>query len=118
MLNIIISNLLSNAIKFSNFDRTVRLTQSEDSDFFIFDMGDEGVGMSQEQIAMLFDFTVSATTLGTLGEKGTGLGLLICKEYVLMHGGNIVVHSQEEVGSHFIFTISKNLKPTGEEVDA
>ena len=68
---------------------------------------DSGIGMSKNVIEILFDKTAPYTTRGTANEKGTGLGLILCKEFVEKNGGKIWVDSEEGSGSTFWFTIPK-----------
>ena len=68
-------------------------------------VSDDGIGIAPENLTKLFDTSQFNTTTGTAEETGTGLGLLLCKEFVEIHGGRIWVESQEEKGSTFYFTI-------------
>jgi signal transduction histidine kinase len=68
---------------------------------------DNGIGMSIDQMDKLFDTSTLYTTRGTANEKGTGLGLRLCKEFVERMGGNIWVESVEGTGSTFKFTINR-----------
>jgi len=67
--------------------------------------GDNGTGMSKEKVEKLFLIEYAGSTEGTDKEKGTGLGLILCKEFVEMHGGKIWAESEEGIGSRFIFTL-------------
>jgi signal transduction histidine kinase len=71
---------------------------------------DQGVGMSEEAQAQLFRGDSAHTTLGTAKEKGTGLGLMLCKEFVEKHGGTLWVESSEGQGSIFTFTLARAIK--------
>ena len=66
---------------------------------------DKGIGISYEDIEKLFRIDTNHTTPGTQQEIGTGLGLLLCKEFIQMHGGKVWVESEEGTGSQFQFTI-------------
>ena len=68
---------------------------------------DNGIGMKPEVLRILFDKTAPYTTRGTANEKGTGLGLILCKEFVEKNGGRIWVESAEGSGSTFYFTLPK-----------
>lgn len=107
MIETIIRNLLMNAIKFTNQGGNVYLSVGEDESSFKIEVKDEGIGMSPEIRKKLFDASENYTSPGTSGEKGTGLGLLICKDFVEKHGGKIWVESTEGKGSKFSFTIPK-----------
>jgi len=108
MLDLIIRNLISNSIKFTGEQGAVEVfVEHNDKDNLTVCISDDGVGMSQEQTEMLFDKSVIYTTPGTSNEKGTGLGLKLCKEFVERMGGKIWVESEEDKGSTFKFTIKK-----------
>jgi signal transduction histidine kinase/Tfp pilus assembly protein PilF len=108
MLDLIIRNLISNSIKFTKEGGKVEVsTEKGDEDSIVVLIKDNGVGISAEQIDKLFDTTELYTTRGTANEKGTGLGLRLCKEFVERMGGKIWVESTEGEGSTFKFTINK-----------
>ncbi|MDP3682642.1 MAG: ATP-binding protein, partial [Ignavibacteria bacterium] len=104
----ILQNLLSNAIKFTKpgGDIQVLARQSEGEMIKIF-IKDTGVGISKENLVKIFRTDSTVTTKGTENEKGTGLGLLLCKEMIERHGGTISVESELEKGTTFSFTIPK-----------
>jgi signal transduction histidine kinase len=77
------------------------------SDEILVTVHDNGIGMKPEVLNMLFDKTAPYTTRGTANEKGTGLGLILCKEFVEKNGGRIWVESEEDKGSTFYFTLPK-----------
>lgn len=107
MLHTILRNLISNAIKFSApgsevvieamFDETVGRT--------LVSVTDRGVGISKENLANLFNISMHQPTKGTLQESGTGLGLLICKEFIEQHDGHLNVYSNEGEGTQISFTL-------------
>lgn len=105
MIYTVIRNLLSNAIKFTNPGGKVRLKAEQEDDFVQISIIDDGVGMSQTQMNKLFRIDVTNTTRGTDNEKGTGLGLILCKEFVEKNGGKIWVESEIENGTKFHFTV-------------
>ena len=105
MLKVVIRNLVSNAIKFSAKDGEIKIKYVKTPESITFTVSDKGVGMSAESISMLFDISKIKTTSGTEGEKGSGFGLLLCKEFIGKHGGKIWVESEEGKGSEFRFTI-------------
>jgi signal transduction histidine kinase/tetratricopeptide (TPR) repeat protein len=109
MIMAIIRNLISNAIKFSNKDSFIKLSVRDLKDFTEISVIDNGVGISQENIQRLFRIDVNYTTTGTSEEQGSGLGLILCKEFVETHNGKIWVESILDKGSIFKFTISKKL---------
>ncbi|WP_372643302.1 two-component regulator propeller domain-containing protein [Ancylomarina sp.] len=107
MINTIIRNLLNNAIKFTRLDSTINISlKSEDSNYKVV-IADEGEGISDENIDKLFRIDKKYKTVGSSGEKGTGLGLLLCKEFVEINKGRIGVKSTLGEGSCFYFTIPK-----------
>jgi signal transduction histidine kinase len=105
MLDTIIRNLVSNAIKFTAAGSIVVNAVRREDDV-LFCVTDTGSGMSESIIRQLFDKSSHYTTYGTLGEKGTGLGLELCKNFVERHRGKIWVESTPGQGSSFYFTIS------------
>jgi signal transduction histidine kinase/ligand-binding sensor domain-containing protein len=105
MLRTIIRNLISNAIKFTNRSGKVEVSAGvihEDTEVAV---TDNGIGMSEETISKLFRLDANLMTRGTDNEKGTGLGLFLCKEFVEKHGGEIWVTSETGKGSTFRFII-------------
>lgn len=105
LLNTVLRNLISNAIKFTPIYGKVTISCSRRGNFAEISVADTGVGMTGEVIDKLFKIDGIKSTPGTLGEKGTGLGLALCKEYVNMHGGELRVQSIEKQGSIFSFDI-------------
>jgi len=108
MLNTILRNLISNAIKFTNDGGSVNISAQQTGSGTTITVSDNGVGIAPEMLQKLFDSKVAYSTTGTAREKGTGLGLLICKEFVNKHGGKIWVESQLNKGSEFKFTLPLN----------
>lgn len=107
MIQLIIRNLVSNGIKFTPVNGTVSIRAGEESDKTTISVEDTGVGISGEGIEKLFRTECHYSTKGTRNEDGTGLGLLLCKEFVERHGGDIRVDSQKGQGSTFSFTIPR-----------
>ncbi len=107
MLSIIFRNLISNAIKFSNCNGEVVIRVLEKADDFEFSISDNGIGIKPEDLDKLFRIECVHTTNGTNNERGTGLGLLLCEEFVHQHNGKIWVESHEGQGATFYFTIKK-----------
>jgi len=105
MLSAVIRNLISNAIKFTPKDGTINIEAKRKADHVEVSISDTGVGMEKETIEKLFEIETSFTSRGTENEKGTGLGLLLCKEFVEKHGGTIWVSSEKGKGSTFTFSI-------------
>jgi PAS domain S-box-containing protein len=106
MLHSIVQNLLSNAIKFTRPGGCINISSLDAGDFVEVTIEDNGIGIREEDIKNIFGINCF-TTYGTNKEKGTGLGLLICKEMVEKNGGTIRVESVYGKGSKFIFTLPK-----------
>lgn len=105
LTSIVIRNLLNNAIKFSNLLDRIIISSTLDKDMVEIKITDYGIGMSKNQVNQLFKIEKSHSSLGTSGERGTGLGLIICKDFIEKNGGEIFVSSQEGLGSTFSFTL-------------
>jgi len=102
MISSVLRNLVSNAIKFSSKDGKINLKSYKKADNLYFEVSDTGVGMSANQLDELFKLDKMITTKGTEDEIGSGLGLIICKEFVDIHGGTIDIESRQGEGSKFI----------------
>lgn len=105
ILSTIVRNLLSNAIKFTSREGKVEISIEKKENEWIISVSDTGIGMSTNTINKLFSLGEKNSRPGTAGEKGTGLGLILCKEFVEKHGGRIWVESEEDKGSCFKFTL-------------
>jgi signal transduction histidine kinase len=105
MLKTVLRNLVSNAIKFTGNGGAIHITAEDNSYQATISVSDNGIGIEPYNIAKLFDITQVLTTTGTAEETGTGLGLLLCKEFVEKHGGKIWVKSEVGKGSDFKFTL-------------
>jgi signal transduction histidine kinase len=101
MLETIVRNLLANAVKFSETGDRIAISAEARNGEVVLEVADTGVGMSGEQIARLFDPEAARTLEGTRGERGTGLGLLLCEDFVRRHEGRIEVRSMPGEGSVF-----------------
>lgn len=106
-VNTVIRNLLSNSIKFSHKNSKVYIKSeiSESTNSIEISVKDNGVGIPKESIDNLFKIETTFSTYGTNKEKGTGLGLIICKELIEKNNGIIRVESEEKVGSTFYITL-------------
>ncbi len=105
MLSTIIRNLISNAIKFTQKGGDISINAKNKQQFIEISVKDNGIGISKEIQSKLFDIGENTSTQGTENETGTGLGLILCKEFVEKHGGKIWIKSEEEKGSEFVFII-------------
>ncbi len=108
MVNTILRNLISNAIKFTNNNGEIKVSNEELTRHVQITVEDTGIGINQKDLEKLFKLEEFHTTSGTSGESGTGLGLIICKEFVEKNGGSIRVESIPGKGSKFIFTLPKS----------
>jgi PAS domain S-box-containing protein len=108
MVKTILRNLISNAIKFTHNSGHIKIQIEEDDEFVTTSISDNGIGIEPERLARLFEINKVQTTVGTANENGTGLGLLLCKEFVEKHGGKIWAESAVNTGSTFYFTLPQN----------
>lgn len=112
MLKTVLRNLISNAIKFTHKGGSIKLSAVETEEGICISVADTGVGMTQKNSSKLFDITKNYTTKGTLDEKGSGFGLLLCKEFIEKHKGGIWVESEVDKGSIFTFLLPLSDKNT------
>jgi len=108
MLNTVLRNLVSNSIKFTNRNGQITIYAEKSNTNVILTVSDNGIGIEPETLNKLFEISQKITTEGTENEKGTGLGLLLCKEFVEKHSGKIWVESELGKGSDFKFTLPLN----------
>lgn len=111
MISTVIRNLISNAFKFTNPGGNINIIAKEDEENIVFSVIDNGVGISENILPDIFKVEHSYSTKGTMNEQGTGLGLILCKEFVEKHGGKISVTSKVNQGSNFCFTVPKKKIP-------
>ncbi len=109
MVNTVFRNLLSNSIKYSNNNGLIKIdiskSDSTENKICIF-IQDNGIGMDEEIKTNIFRIDNKITRLGTNEESGTGLGLLLCKEFIMINGGDIWFKSQPNIGTTFYFTLN------------
>jgi len=110
MLKTILQNLISNAIKFTSTNGKVRVIARTIKQTFEITISDSGTGMTKEVLEGLFKVDTHVTRGGTEGEAGSGLGLILCKEFVDYHGGEIWAESVLHKGSTFHVTFPMNNK--------
>ncbi|MGE5420443.1 MAG: CHASE domain-containing protein [Chloroflexota bacterium] len=108
MLKAILRNLISNAIKFSNPGGAVKVTAFSEDGGVTISVADSGIGIKPEQQENIFDISKIVSTSGTSGEKGSGLGLILCREFVEIHHGRIWFSSEWCKGSDFRFNLPEN----------
>jgi two-component system, sensor histidine kinase and response regulator len=105
MLKTVLRNLLSNAVKFTPAGGKVEVSATEVGSQVEISVADNGRGMNKESLSRLFKIDAGYSTRGTAEEEGTGLGLILCKEFIEKHGGQISVQSELDKGSIFTFTL-------------
>jgi len=104
-IELVIRNLTTNALKFTNPNGNVWYTVEKENSYFIISVNDDGVGISKENIEKIFKSKKRVTTLGTSGERGTGIGLILCKDFVKKNGGELWIESEPGKGSSFKFSL-------------
>ena len=111
MINTVIRNLINNSIKYTRENGQITISAKEINDFIEISVHDTGIGMNSDAAEVLFLTNNSQNRKeGTRGERGTGLGLLLCKEFVGKHNGKIWAESKPDEGSTFKFTLPCNKK--------
>jgi two-component system, sensor histidine kinase and response regulator len=105
MVNLVVRNLLTNAIKFSPKGGTVSMSAKNNGNMVEVHITDAGVGISEEDQQKIFNPSIVLSDTGTAMEKGAGLGLLLCKEFIEENEGQIWVKSEEGKGSTFSFSL-------------
>jgi PAS domain S-box-containing protein len=110
MVDAVVRNLISNAIKFTHVGGAVEISAQQDNRAIEVSVSDTGIGIGEEHIPKLFRIDAKYKRLGTAYEEGTGLGLILCKEFVEKHDGKIWVESQLGEGTTFKFTLPKDVK--------
>jgi len=106
MISSVLRNLVSNAIKFTNPDGEITLRVGQKEDYIEVYIIDDGIGMNHECLRKLFRIDTYYSTSGTMGESGTGLGLIICKEFIEKNNGRIKASSNEGSGTTMTFTLT------------
>jgi signal transduction histidine kinase len=109
MINTVMRNLINNAIKYTNEDGTITISAKEFEENIEISVEDTGIGMDSDNAELLFITDLKRNRKeGTKGEKGTGLGLILCREFVTKHNGNIWAESELGLGSTFKFTLPRS----------
>lgn len=106
MITTVIRNLLNNALKFTQSRGVIKITTIEKNYKIEVSFTDNGVGIPTNILKDLFNSSETHSTKGTANEKGTGLGLMVCKEFIEKNGGTLWVDSKEGIGSTFTFTFA------------
>jgi len=107
MLNSVLRNLIFNAVKFTGYDGKVSVTASKQNGTTIISVSDTGLGMEDYTLNNLFKLDKKVVIRGTDGETGSGLGLILTKEFLERHNGKITVESQVKKGSTFTISLPK-----------
>ena len=108
MVNLVLRNLISNAIKYTPEEGTITLDARDEPSYIEIFVEDTGVGIRPETLQQLIE-DIHYTTPGTANESGTGLGLMLCKEFLSRNGGRLNIHSEPGKGSIFSFTLPKGM---------
>ncbi len=112
LLNTVLRNLLSNATKFTPEEGEVKIiVRPVEKKHILFEIRDTGMGMEQEEVENIFSIDVEKKRTGTAGEEGTGLGMILCKEFIDKMGGKIWVESSEDKGTSVYFTLPVDSVP-------
>jgi two-component system, sensor histidine kinase and response regulator len=106
MIQTIVRNIMSNAVKFSFENGTISVSTKTEGDNVIVSIKDAGKGIKQEDQDKILNSKVQFTTYGTNNEKGSGLGLMLCQDFVEMHNGKLWFESEEGKGTTFYFSLN------------
>jgi signal transduction histidine kinase len=107
MLNTILRNLMSNAVKYTPLDGVIKISATSTNKEVIISISDTGIGIEADSLKKLFKIEEEVSTRGLDNEKGTGLGLILCRDFVEKHKGKIWAESEIGQGSTFVFTIPR-----------
>jgi two-component system, sensor histidine kinase and response regulator len=105
MISTVVRNLISNAVKYTRSGGTITLSLNKDNDMVVITVKDTGIGMTKENLDKLFKVNENFKTYGTNNEEGTGLGLILCKEFIEKNNGQIEVKSEVDVGTETFFRL-------------
>jgi signal transduction histidine kinase len=105
LLSLVIRNLISNAIKFTPKEGKVVINNSFNSNEQILSVKDTGIGMDEQTLSSIFKSEEITSTYGTNNEKGSGLGLMLCKEFIERHNGKLWAESNSDEGSEFLISL-------------
>ncbi len=110
MVNTVLRNLINNAVKFTESGKEVEVNVREEGKFLKVEVKDQGVGIAEANLKNLFRIDVKYKTTGTSGEKGTGLGLILCHEFIQKNNGVIWCESEWGQGTSFFFTVPREIQ--------
>lgn len=105
MIDTVLRNLISNAIKYTHKGGKVKVSATSNNNKVEISVADNGIGISPDKLSAIFEIDKRTNTLGTADEQGTGLGLILCKDFLDKHDGQIWVESSPGKGSKFIFSL-------------
>ncbi len=106
-ITLVFRNIINNALKFTPKNGEITISSQEEADFYQMKVQDNGLGISPETLEKLFQDAPMSSKRGTNNETGTGLGLMLCKDFIQKNGGQIWAESEEQKGSSFYFTLPK-----------
>jgi PAS domain S-box-containing protein len=112
MIEAVLRNIISNAIKFTPQQGSIKISVEEQAQDFLVSVTDNGIGIEPDNLEKLFRIDQSHSTLGTDKESGTGLGLILCKDFIDYHQGKIWAESKQHVGTTILFSLPKTQKKT------
>lgn len=107
-ISFVLRNLTSNALKFSHMDHCITYDAFQDNDKLIISVNDQGGGMTKDMISSLFQISTRFSKEGTAKEKGSGLGLIFCKEFIFNNGGDLWIESEPDQGTTVYFSLLRN----------
>ena len=110
MLKSVLQNFIINAIKFTDRNGSIIISSVSENNFIKISIKDNGIGMTEDKLEKIFRLDLSSTTNGTEGEKGTGLGVILCKEMIERQGGQLQITSEINKGTTVEFTMHKAKK--------
>ena len=108
MISIVLRNLISNALKYTNLKGLIEISSELQKDSIVISVKDNGVGIAKDVLDKLFQIDGVISTPGTQKEKGTGLGLILCREYLEKNKGKIWVQSEVNECTTFYFSLPLN----------
>ncbi len=105
MLRTVIRNLISNSIKFTPSNGFINISASSDNGLVRVSVKDSGIGIPFEKLNTIFEISSTKISAGTDGEKGTGLGLTLCRDFISLNNGDIAIRSENGKGTEVLFSL-------------
>jgi len=109
MIKSVLQNILYNAIKFTNIEGNIKIVSTKQKDNVLLKIIDDGIGISEKNVDKLFKLDQNFKNTGTSNEKGTGLGLILCKEFIEKNNGSIQMESELNKGTT-VTIVLENIK--------